>query len=156
MPRCAGSAPALRDAHYGATRDGQPARASRRTLHLNKSNDTGVAMQCADAAGFQVAAALEAYEEQLVGVCRESGDPARTGRLQAALRKVCSCCLGLPQLSAAALALLIAHHRFLADLSRSGGDPAAPAPACSLRIVEQCVQFLKRHCREMFLAPHLH
>ena len=113
-------------------------------------------MECTDALGFQAAAALEAYEELLPGVCRPDADPGRTGLLQLALRRVCTCCLGSAQLSGAALGLLLAHHALLSELTRSGGDLSDAAAAQALRRVEECVHVLKRACRELFLAPHLH
>ncbi len=113
-------------------------------------------MSCADAIGFQAAAALEAYEEDLAGLLARGADAAAMARLQLRLRQACTCCLPLPQLSASAVALMLAHHRFLADFCRSGGNAAQPEAARSLRTLEHCAAVLKGGCRELFVAAHLH
>lgn len=113
-------------------------------------------MQCTEAVAFEAAAALEAYEDQLLALRAPGVDPRRIAAVQRELRRVCSCCLRLPQLSGASIALLLAHHRLLAELARAGEHRARHAPAAGLREVEQCVAALQRACRELFLAPHRH
>ncbi|QJW85380.1 hypothetical protein HK414_24450 [Ramlibacter terrae] len=61
----------------------------------------------------------------------------------------------MPQLSVASVALLLAHHRLLADLAFSEAQPPR-VPECNTREVEQCLADLRRACRELFLSPHLH
>jgi hypothetical protein len=112
-------------------------------------------MHCTDAIAFEAAAALDAYEEQLLTVRRTGPDPHRFVRLQVALRRVCNCCLHWPQLSAPSIALLLAHHGLLAELARMGEGRAADASPASMEAVEQCVAMLQRRCRELLLAPHL-
>lgn len=112
-------------------------------------------MQCTEAVAFEAAAALDAYEDQLLAL-RLGPHPQGVARIQRELRRACSCCLRLPQLSGASVALLLAHHRLLADLTRRGEDRAGAAGAAGLRDVEQCLATLQRACRELFLAPHLH
>lgn len=113
-------------------------------------------MQCTEAVAFEAAAALEAYEHQLLAMRRPGAQPRRIATIQRELRRVCGCCLRLPQLSGASLALLLAHHRLLAELARSDADQAVRPAAAALQEVEQCVVILQRACRELFLAPHLH
>ncbi|HEY0823493.1 MAG TPA: hypothetical protein VGD76_06870 [Ramlibacter sp.] len=108
-----------------------------------------------DAIAFEAAAALDAYEEQLTQLRRHGADPGRIGAMQAALRRAGSLCLRLPHLSGASLALLLSHHRLLADLARAGDDARLAATAPSLEPVEECVRDLQRLCRELFLASHL-
>lgn len=109
-----------------------------------------------NAMAFEAAAALEAYEDQLAATRRLGAHPARIAVLQRELRRVCGCCLRLPQLSVGSVALLLAHHRLLAELARPDREPAAAPVAALRRDVEQCVATLQRACRELFLAPHLH
>lgn len=113
-------------------------------------------MQCTAVVAFEAAAALDAYEDQLSAMRRPGARAARIPMLQAELRRVCYCCLGLPQLSVASVALLLAHHRLVADMTQPERDPAAAPAAASLRDVEQCLATLQRACRDLFLAPHLH
>lgn len=113
-------------------------------------------MQCAETVAFEAAAALEAYDEQLLAMRELGFDPRRVALIQRELRRVCSCSLRLPQLSGPSLALLLAHHRLLADLARSGEGEAGTSEPAELQEVEQCVVTLYRACRELFLATHLH
>lgn len=113
-------------------------------------------MQCTEAVAFEAAAALEAYEDQLLAMRRSGVHPQGVARVQGELRRVCGCCLRLPQLAGASVALLLAHHRLLAELARRGADGAAAPAAARLQEVEQCLATLHRACRELFLAPHLH
>ena len=111
-------------------------------------------MRCTDALAFEAAAALDAYEEHLLTLRRHGAQPWRIALFHRQLRRVCSCCLGLPQVSGASVALLLAHHRWLAELCAEGRLADAAAP--SLVAVEQCLGSLQRACRELFVAPHLH
>lgn len=109
-----------------------------------------------DAIGFEAAAALDAYEEQLHAM-RGLGVQARqVARLQGELRRVCRCCLRIPQLSGPGIDLLLAHHRLLAELARCGEEWLADPVAPGVEAVERCLANLRRACRELFLAPHLH
>ena len=111
--------------------------------------------QCNDAVAFEAAAALDAYGMQLASVRRDGMHAHRLASLQAALARVCSCCLGLPSLSAPAIALLLAHHRVLAELGQSEAAMHAPASQPGLHAIEQCVAHLQLLCRKLFLAAHL-
>lgn len=112
-------------------------------------------VQGTDAIAFEAAAALETYEEQLAALrCARTG-PGGIASMQTALRRICGVCLCLPQLSTATLAVLLAHHRLLADLARAGMSPAAGWCSASFDAVEQSVRVLQRKCRELFLAPQL-
>lgn len=113
-------------------------------------------MQCTEAVAFKAAAALEAYEDGLLAMRRSGVHPQAVARVQKELRRVCSCCLRLPQLSGASVALLLAHHRLLARLARRGENAAVAPGAALLQEVEQCLATLRRACRQLFLAPHLH
>lgn len=109
-------------------------------------------MQCTDTLAFEAAAALAAYEEQLDTLQRSGPHPRSVAAIQGALGHLCNRCLRLPQLSGAGISLLLAHHRMLAELARG---PVA-APAAGLQELERCIRTLRRACRELFLAPHLH
>ena len=111
-------------------------------------------MQGTDTIAFEAAAALDAYEEQLASLRRPGASPGRVASMQVELRRICSLCLVLPQLSASSLALLLAHHRLLAVLAGSTPGLAAEHRA-SFDAVEQCVRGLRRQCSELFRAPHL-
>lgn len=112
-------------------------------------------MQCTDAIAFEAAAALDAYEARLLTLRCAGTDPHAIASLQADLKRVCGCCLRLPQLSGASVALLLAHHRLLAELTRPvvDGDKGGLTPG--FRAVEQCVGLLQRGFRRLFLSPHL-
>lgn len=111
-------------------------------------------MHAPDTLAFELAAALDAYEEQLA-LLRSAPTAAAAAQLQRKLHRVCHGCGGLPQLAAAAVALMLAHHGLLADLMRDDrNESARPLRPCFLA-VEQSVRVLQRHCREMFLAPYL-
>lgn len=111
-------------------------------------------MQCTDTIAFEAAAALDAYGEHLAGLHGGSAAPARIASMQQELRRICSCCARVPELSGPSIALLLAHHRLLADLARHP-DPDAREDAASMLAVDQCLALLQRRCREMLLAPHL-
>lgn len=113
-------------------------------------------MQCTEAVAFEAAAALEAYEDQLLAMRELGVHPRRVAMIQRELGRVSSCSLRLPQLSGPSLALLLAHHRLLAALARSGEGGTGACEPAGLQEVEQCVVTLHRACRELFLAPHLH
>lgn len=113
-------------------------------------------MQCTDALAFEAAAALEAYEEQLLAMRGPGAAPRGAALIQRELTRVCGCCLRLPQLAGASVGLMIAHHRLLADLASRGEDGRTAPGAARLQEVEQCLAILQRSCRELFLAPHLH
>jgi hypothetical protein len=112
-------------------------------------------MQPTDAIAFEAAAALDAYEEQLLTVRRIGAHPHQLASTQMELRRVCNCCLRLPQLSGPGLALLLAHHRLLAEWASGHKEGVVDAASPSLATVEQCLASLQRRCRELFLAPHL-
>jgi hypothetical protein len=112
-------------------------------------------MQCTEAVAFEAAAALDAYEDQLFAMRRLGANQLRIATIQKEMKRVCSCCHRLPQLSGASIALLLAHHRLLAKLASTGEDNAG-LPAAGSQEVEQCVLTLQRACRELFLAPRLH
>ena len=111
-------------------------------------------MQTTDAMAFEAAAALDAYEEQLMDLRSWLAD-RRIACVQLELRRVCGHCMGLPQLSGATMALLLAHHRLLAELA-SRNVPQSDAPPAALADVQDCVIALRRQCRELFVAPRLH
>jgi hypothetical protein len=113
-------------------------------------------MQCTDALAFRAAAALDGYEEKLFALDVDRADTQAIAAMQLELRRLCTCCLGLPQLSGAALALLLAHHRLLADLSHQGSGRPADVAARSLRAVQEALEQLRSRCRELLVAPHLH
>lgn len=109
-------------------------------------------MQATDTIAFELAAALDAYEEQLAAV-RRSRSPLAVAQLQRRVHRVCRSCLGLPQLAAATVAFVLSHHGVLADLMCDGRAPPAQS---RLQALDQCIVSLRRQCRELFLAPHLH
>lgn len=112
-------------------------------------------MQCShDTAAFEATAALEAYEDQLRALRRCGARESVIAPLHEALRRVSANCLRLPQLSGPSLALLLAHHRLLADLSHAGGAAARAPSGARLLELEQCMGTLRRACRELFLARH--
>lgn len=113
-------------------------------------------MQCTEAVAFEAAAALETYEDRLLAMRELGADPQRIALVQRELRRVCSWCMRLPRLSGPSLALLLAHHRLLAALARSGEDAAQASETAGLREVQESVATLHRACRELFLAAHLH
>lgn len=113
-------------------------------------------MQCTEAIAFEAAAALENYEAHLLSIHRLGGRPRNVATFQKELSRVRSCCLRLPQLSGASVALLLAHHKLLAELARGDGDKSLALRAAELQKVEKCVVTLQRACRELFLARHLH
>ncbi len=113
-------------------------------------------MQGTEAIAFEAAAALEDYEAHLLAMHRPGARPRSVATFQKELSRVRSCCLRLPQLSGASVALLLAHHKLLAELARGDGDKALALRAVELQRVEQCVVALQRACRELFLARHLH
>ena len=114
-------------------------------------------MQGTDAIAFRAAAALDGYEEQLLALCGNGADPARIAAMQLELRRLCTCCLVLPQLSGPALTLLLAHHSLLTELSRADADAdARDAAPGSLPAVEQSLRMLRSRCRELLVAPNLH
>lgn len=120
----------------------------------SRSTTTIAAMQCTDAIAFEAAAALDSYGEQLAGLRGEMAAPARIASMQQELRRVCGCCARVPELSGPSIALLLAHHRLLADLARHP-EPDAQEDAASMGAVDQCLALLQRRCRELLLAPHL-
>jgi hypothetical protein len=109
---------------------------------------------CPDAIAFETAAALEVYEEQLILLQRRVEEPGQIAALESAVCRACRCALRLPQLAGASVALLLAHHRLLAELAR--GPRAEEACSSTVRSVEACVHVLLRECRLLFLARHLH
>src|SRR5690606_33173792 len=102
----------------------------------------GDAMQSSEAVAFEAAAALEAYEDQLLALRRLGAHPQRIAIAQRELRRACGSCLRLPQLAGASVALLLAHHRLLAELARQGEHLAAAPAAVRLEEVERCVSTL--------------
>lgn len=112
-------------------------------------------MHATDTLAFELAAALDAYEEQLAAVRRRPTADA-AAQLQRRLHRVCHSCPGLPQLAAATVALMLAHHGLLSDLMRDGRSERTPSVQPSMQALEQSVRSLQRQCREMFLAPYLH
>ena len=78
-------------------------------------------MLCTDACAFEAAAALDGYEARLAFLSRARAHPAELARADAEIRKVCTACAALPQLSVASVALLLSHYRLLAELARRLG-----------------------------------
>ena len=113
-------------------------------------------MHCTETAAFEASAALDAYEEQLLTSRVMGASPHRLALMQTKLRRACACCVLLPQLSAASIALLLAHHQLLAELARPAGGTSEERGSTTVKAVEQCVANLQRGCRHLFLAPHLH
>jgi hypothetical protein len=111
-------------------------------------------MQAPDITAFELAASLDAYEEQLA-VVRRAGSPLAVAQLQKSVHRVCRSCMGLPQLAVASVAFLLAHHGFLADLMREGGGAGAPSTQLAMQALDQCVRSLHRQCRELLVAPPL-
>lgn len=110
-------------------------------------------MQSIEAMAFEATAALDRYEEQLAFLVE--GDRADSvPRAQAELRRLSDLCLRLPQLASSSLALLLAHHRLLAEMARDEGPP--PRALACMDAVEECIRVLRRQCRELFVAAHLH
>lgn len=112
-------------------------------------------MQPPDILAFELAAALDAYEEQLAALA-STGRLIGVAQLQRTLHQVSQSCVGLPQLAGATVDLVLSHHGFVADLMRDGGSGGAPASEESVQALEHCVRSLQRQCRQMFVAPHLH
>lgn len=112
-------------------------------------------MQCTDAMAFEAAAALDAYDEQLLELRRTGPQPGRVHLLQQQLARVCSCCMPLPQLLAPSIALLLAHRRYVAEMAGLGQGCRRGAASPGLEAVTQCIGLLQRRCRELFLAAHL-
>lgn len=113
-------------------------------------------MQCTEAFAFEAAAALDAYEEQLLAIRHHGADPLAVARIQKALRQACGCCLRLPQLAGPSVSLLLAHHRLFAQLAPRAGECAGVPATIGFDEVEGCIASLHRACRDLFLAPHLH
>jgi hypothetical protein len=110
---------------------------------------------CTDAIAFEAAAALDDYEAELALVAGGGANASELARTDAAVRRTCGWCMRLPQLSVDAVALLLSHYRVLSELSRPRA-PARPAAALvPLQAHQACIQRLRRHCRQLLLAPHL-
>ncbi len=111
-------------------------------------------MHAPDILAFELAAALDSYEEQLAAAPRlPTADAA--AQLQRRLHGICHCCMGLPQLASASVALMLAHHGLLADLMRDDRVEGSPSVHLRLHALERVVGELQRQCRAMFLAPYL-
>ena len=108
--------------------------------------------QSTGAMAFEATAALDRYEEQLAALRRQGAAAETVVRAQAELHRICDVCLHLPRLSSAALDLLLSHHRLLAELARGQGAPAR----ASQDSVDRCIALLRRECRGLFVAAHLH
>jgi hypothetical protein len=108
---------------------------------------------CTDAIALEAAAALENYEAELAVVARGGANASRLARADAAVRRTCSWCMRLPQLSVDAVALLLSHYRVLSELSRPRAPARRAAALLPLQAHQACIQRLRRHCRELALAP---
>lgn len=113
-------------------------------------------MPSADALAFQAAAALDAYKEQLASLRRWGPDPDGIAALQRELRRVCSRFSRLPQLQSARVALLLVHLRLLAELARGSPQAGRDGESTAGRVHEESLQMLRRECRALLLAAHLH
>ena len=109
----------------------------------------------ADAIAFEAAAALDAYEERLLRLQQVKAEPALLADGAAELHRACSCCIYLPQLSVACVALLLSHYRLMGRLSGGGAALALADAATALQAHQHCIAALRRSCRELFLAPGL-
>jgi hypothetical protein len=121
-------------------------------MHTTKA----LVIPTADALAFEAAAALDAYEEQLASLRRTGPDPECIAALQRELHRVCSRSPRLPQLQSACVALLLAHHRLLAELADGNSQAGSERASTVRRIHEESLQLLRRECRMLFLAAHLH
>ncbi|MEJ8838822.1 hypothetical protein [Ramlibacter sp. AN1133] len=112
-------------------------------------------MHCAHAIAFEAAAALDQYESDLAFLRDGDAQACDFARADAEVRAACSRCMRLPQLCVDAIALLLSHHRLLAELGRPGEARARHAPLARLQSHQRCIARLRRQCRKLFIAPHL-
>lgn len=111
---------------------------------------------CTDAIAFEAAAALDAYEAELALLARRGAHASELACADAAVRRACSWCMRLPQLSVASLALLLSHYGILSELSRRGPAGGAAAPLVQMQAHQACIRRLRRQCRELFVSARLH
>lgn len=108
-----------------------------------------------DAVAFQAAAALESYEEHLLCACEDGCRLLELTVAESDLQHLRSTCTRLPQLRAPLLELLLSHSRLLAQGAAPDCAHVRTALEAGLQQHRECISSLRRHCRELFVAPHL-